>query len=987
MDNEDSNFEVSPYNLCPDVFDDVLGDLFLNSFSITHVNIRSLPKNFDELSLLYENLKSKFDVISMSEVWNVSNTELFSLPGYTLEVKCRKGNARGGGVGAYIRSCLKYSLLNFEVVNAESLWLDVSVSKKRTILGIIYRKPNTDVFEFQNSLSTVLSHLKIDKVQCLLMGDFNINFLDSDQKVEQFKTTMECLALKQLITTPTRVTRDTSSLIDHAYTNYSSTKIHAGVIETDVSDHFPIFVIFEKCKAESRKLCTGSISFRSYKNYDEKKFNDDLAGARWDLVYKENDVNNAYTTFHDIFKEICDKHAPIITQRPKRKNNAQKPWITAGILKSIRKKQKLYSQYKKSGFNSQMGNRYKKYRNILTVDLKNAKRKYYSNILRENEGNSTKTWQTINELLHGKNISVQNTAIERLAIHKNGEDKVVTDDHEVASEFNDFFVGIGPSLANKIPQLGIDCTTYLGPKNDKTFTWEPVTETEVKNHTLALDIKKASGYDCLSTRLIRDASNFISTPLCHIFNMSLQEGKFPNALKIAKVTPIYKKGSKDAPGNYRPISVLPVIGKIFEKIVNKQLMDFLEVNNMLEPHQYGFRKKYSTKLSVVNLCNALLKSLDEGKITLGIFIDFQKAFDTINHDILIRKLSHYGIRGTALQWFANYLFNRFQFVKYREVHSSYKEISCGVPQGSVLGPSLFLIYINDLPNSTNFFNFRLFADDSNLFHTFETGQTCIDMNEVSKELCKVQKWCHANKVTINQGKTNYMIIRTKRRSVQKNGALEISGCKLPEVSNASFVGLEIDEHLTWIDHIKMVNKNIRSKVGILFRLRHFVPQNILILLYKALIQPHLLYGIEVWGSTYKTNLNCIYLTQKLAMRAMTFSPRDSHSDPLFQKLKILNVFQLHSLSVSTFIYDLLNGNIPHSFTEYCQVVDHEHATRGKDHGLLHLPKCKTTQGQFSISFIGVKIWNCIPHDIKGKKSRSAFRKGLVSHLRATHINV
>ena len=220
-----------------------------------------------------------------------------------------------------------------------------------------------------------------------------------------------------------------------------------------------------------------------------------------------------------------------------------------------------------------------------------------------------------------------------------------------------------------------------------------MTETEVKNHTLALDIKKASGYDCLSTRLIRDASNFISTPLCHIFNMSLQEGKFPNALKIAKVTPIYKKGSKDAPGNYRPISVLPVIGKIFEKIVNKQLMDFLEVNNMLEPHQYGFRKKYSTKLSVVNLCNALLKSLDEGKITIGIFIDFQKAFDTINHDILIRKLSHYGIRGTALQWFANYLFNRFQFVKYREVHSSYKEISCGVPQGSVLGPSLFLIYM------------------------------------------------------------------------------------------------------------------------------------------------------------------------------------------------------------------------------------------------------------------------------------------------------
>ena len=206
-----------------------------------------------------------------------------------------------------------------------------------------------------------------------------------------------------------------------------------------------------------------------------------------------------------------------------------------------------------------------------------------------------------------------------------------------------------------------------------------------------------------------------------------------------------------------------------------------------------------------------------------------------------------------------------------------------------------------------FFNFRLFADDSNLFHTFEIGQTNIDMREVNIELHKVQQWCYANKVTINQSKSNYMIIKSKRRSVQTRGALELSGYELLEVDKASFVGLEIDKHLIWDEHIKIVNKNIRSKVGILFRLRHFVPQNILLLLYKSLVQPHLLYGIEVWGSTYKTNLNSIFLTQKMAMRAITFSPRDTHSEPLFQKLKILNIYKLHYLSVSTFVYDLLHG--------------------------------------------------------------------------------
>ena len=858
----------------------------------------------------------------------------------------------------------------------------MNINMKKVIVGIIYRKPNTNVDEFQDSLLDILSLLKIDKVNCILMGDFNINFLDSDQKVEQFKTTLQCFGLEQLITTPTRVTKLSSTLIDHAYTNFStSTAVHAGVIEADISDHFPIFVVFENCAVKSKGMCHGRITFRSYKKYEGKKFQDSLAEVRWDLVFKQNDVNKAYIMFYELFQRICDKHAPILTQTAtKRRNSAKKPWITTGILKSIRRKQKLYSKFKSSNFDPQVGVKYKKYRNTLTLVLKNAKRRYFSNIFEECKDDTRKTWQTINQLLRGQNDSVKTTYVERLTVHVNGENRVMTDDLAIASEFNNFFVGIGPNLADKIPQVDIDCTAYLGPKLLKTFVWEPVTDTEIKNHILALDVKKACGYDNMSSLLIKDASNFISAPLCHIFNKSLQEGEFPNALKIAKVTPIYKKGSKDVPGNYRPISVLPVLGKIFEKIVNKRLMEFLEVNNVLQQHQYGFRKKYSTKLSVVNLCNAILKSVDEGKITLGVFIDFQKAFDTINHDILIRKLSHYGICGTALKWFADYLSDRFQFIKYRETMSPHMKISCGVPQGSVLGPTLFLIYINDLPNSSDFFNFRLFADDSNLFHTFQTGQTDIDMHEVSKELYKVQKWCYANKVTINLSKSNYMIIKSKRRSVQIKGDLDIAGSTLLKVDTASFVGLQIDKHLTWTEHIKMVNKTIRSKVGILFRLRHFVPQKILLLLYKALIQPHLMYGIEVWGSTYKTNLNCILLTQKMAMRAITFSPRGTHSEPLFQKLKILNVYKLHFLAVSTFIYDLLNENLPHSLTEYCQVADHKYATRSKDRGQLYLPKCRTTQGQFSISFLGVKLWNCIPCDVKEKTSRSAFRKGLVTYL-------
>ena len=974
------NDTLISHKLTPNSFDTALKFDKSNSLKLSHINVRSLSKIFESFKLLFEEcICTKFDIIGMSEVWNVTNKSIFSLEGYSLEVNCRPGDSRGGGVGAYINTSLKYTRLEYRVIHAESLWLHIDITDNvKVTVGIIYRKPNTNVKEFQDDLLSVLQEMRVDKHKCVLLGDFNVNSLSEEDTVEEFLTSLQCIGLDQLIQSPTRVTKESATLIDHIYSNINISEIHSGIIQSDVSDHFTVFAIFKNlAKVQSSKKI---IQYRCYKKYDINVFREDLAAYNWEMVYNSKDVNTAYLNFCSSFSNLCNKHAPLVTKQLGKKKSAKKPWISRGIMKSIRVKYTMYSKVIKSNHRQDLVDKYKKYRNVLTTLLRNAKRNYYCDLLQNNMKDTNKTWAIINELLAGKNRSPRSTEVDRLIKKVHGENMQLTSQSDIVNGFNDFFVNIGPNLADELPNTDVAYGDFLGQNIEQSLFWKPITAVEIKSQVLLLDTKKACGHDNMPVQLIRDSAPYISHPLAYIFNLSLETGKVPDEIKIAKVTPLHKKGPREDPGNYRPISVLPVIGKVLEKLINIRLIQFLEKNDIFYYHQYGFRKKYSTKLSLINLINSTLKSIDQGKVTLGMFIDFKKAFDTINHNILLGKLSSYGIRGLPLEWVKDYLSNRFQFVQCGQTLSERKKIRCGVPQGSVLGPTLFLIYINDLPTVTDYFNFRLFADDSNLFHTFSADQGEIDVNEVNNNIQKIHKWCTANKLTINSMKTNFMLICSRRKKIGINGKLKIAGEEIKEVDVATFVGVHIDRHLSWKSHIRFVNQCIRKKVGVLFRLRHFVPSRTLILLYKAFIQPHISYGIEVWGSTYKTSLRSILYSQKMAVRAITFSEWRTPSDPLFKRLRILNVYNLHDLSISTFMFDLVNGNLPHILIEYCDIIEHSYSTRQKEDGQLRLPKLRTTQGQFSLSFVGSEFWNRLPVDVRLTRSRNRFRNSVTSHL-------
>ncbi|XP_077991070.1 uncharacterized protein LOC144445406 [Glandiceps talaboti] len=370
-----------------------------------------------------------------------------------------------------------------------------------------------------------------------------------------------------------------------------------------------------------------------------------------------------------MFSAVYSKHAP--NKQSKTKPKAiRKPWMTKGLLISVRKKHNLFAKTKRSPNNLNIRTYYKRYRNILTKVLKSAKRRHYHQKFHSASGNPNKLWSIIGEVLTKKGRKMTSPK----QIKDDNPDRLLTDKERIAEKFNSFFTNIGPNLASSITSP-VSFHHFLGDSHPHSFFFHPVIDNDIVKIIKRMDPCKAMGHDHIHPKVVIDASPVISGPLAYIVNCSLATGIFPDALKFAKITPIYKKGCALDVGNYRPISILPTLSKVIESVVKDQLLSFLDKFNILISTQYGFRKQYSTKLALADLVSDLSDKMDDGYTTFGIFIDLKQAFDTIDHDILLQKLSHYGIRGHTLHWFRSYLENRQQVVNINGISSSPMQVN------------------------------------------------------------------------------------------------------------------------------------------------------------------------------------------------------------------------------------------------------------------------------------------------------------------------
>jgi hypothetical protein len=720
--------------------------------------------------------------------------------------------------------------------------------------------------------------------------------------------------------------------------------------ETTIMATKPQYITLE-CKTNNDRINFQNSSL--FTNLYER-MNKDLAA----------DPNNNYEILEQTIIEAKRKYLPTKTVRFNKYKHKKCEWITTGILISIKHKDKLYKKLKQIDPNTDTYNsaktNYKAYGKLLKTNIKIAKKMYYNKCLQKSKGNIKETWKTINILI-GRNKKNRD-----LPEYFNIEGIKLKDSHIIAREFNKFFVNIGPLTAQKISQPpNKHYTHFLKKQINSKLNFLQTDQTEVERIINELQPKTSSGHDNISSKLLKSIKIPLVQSITLIMNQCINTGIFPSNLKLAKVIPIYKKNNRTILNNYRPISLLPVISKIFEKILHNQIYKYFKSNNLFTENQYGFLEGLSTELATMELTNRLYKYMDDNKIPISVFIDLSKAFDTIDHHILIHKLKYYGLEGASLRLITNYLTERTQYVAYDDCNSSILPIKCGVPQGSILGPLLFIIYTNDIVQVNTKFKIIMYADDTTLYTTLDDfGGNIQEINRnINLSLTNIVDWFKLNKLSLNISKTKYMLFHSTQRNIP-NLNIELNMNVLEKLEHFNFLGLEIDSHLNWNTQVKKISGKVLNLIGILSRFKYLLPQHTLQMIYTTLIVPHFNYCLLIWGC----NMQKIIKLQKKAIRIISLNHFAAHTEPIFKRLNLLKLQDIYKLRIYKFYYRLEHSKCPQYFTNFLQPANrqHQYNTRMRNNNNLVNIYIKHEFAKKSIQYNLLREMNAAPISFKAK---------------------
>ena len=535
--------------------------------------------------------------------------------------------------------------------------------------------------------------------------------------------------------------------------------------------------------------------------------------------------------------------------------------------------------------------------------------------------------------------------------------------------FCDYFSAVATNLNNDIPTSNTDPMDYMPPRVHESFFVLPSTPSEIKNLIMSLP-NKGFTIDSIPVFIYKKIVDYIAPVFSVLFNKSVSEGIFPNILKIARVTPIYKSKSHKIVSNFRPISVLSFTSKILEKLMKSRVMKYLERNSIIYDKQFGFREGYSTTDAILEFVDSCTTSLNDKIYTIAVFLDLSKAFDTVNKDIMLKKLDYLGFRGVVNEWFASYLSDRRMYVQYENSRSVMKTLNIGLPQGAVSSPYLFTLYVNDMHQASDKLTFLHFADDTTVHMSGRNlRQLCVD---VSAELLKVSEWMKANRLSLNVDKTSFMLFTHKvvnREEVE----IDIGGRVVQQARSAKFLGILIDDRLSFNQHTMALRKKLSCALGIMYKMSGYVPGHILRMMYYSLFYPHLICGLSVWGGCGATNFDKINRIQQRALSLI--EERYCTNIPLpLQKVYLLNLL----CKFQTIVH---HGSSQY-FTSKINLLmpGHNHHTRFSQFNNFNVPFCVKTVSQRQFLYNAVKGWNDLPSALKEQISLPTFKRRMKSYL-------
>ena len=637
------------------------------------------------------------------------------------------------------------------------------------------------------------------------------------------------------------------------------------------------------------------------------------------------------------------------------------PWMTQGIMISIKYRDRLFRRLRKTPADSlehaHLKTNLATYNGIIKKSIRQAKASYYQTTFTNAHNDPKQTWKHINAIL---NRTSSDDSLPP-GITLNG--RKISNKQMIVNSFNEHFASIGKKLTNSLgDNQNNSFESYLTDNVSSNFSFQQIDCQTVSKIIDQLACKTTTAADGISTKLLKNIRDQISEPLCHILNQSFYAGIFPDALKVARVKALFKKGDRCDLNNYRPISILPSLSKVFEKAMLKQMSEYFTHNDLFFNGQYGFREKHSTELAALELVDRISKAMDAGLTPFSIFIDLSKAFDCLNHEILISKLRFYGIQNSALTLIQSYLQNRKQFVQSEDLKSDTANLDTGVPQGSILGPFLFLVFMNDFHHSTSRFQMVNYADDTTLLSNISSFSSVLSGGSVGAELERVNDWLLANKMCINVKKTKLMYFSPRSKQINFPD-VSLNGVVVEVVEDFNYLGIVLDKHLTWQKHVDSVHSKLSKVCGILAKIKHLVPQTTLKTIYNSLMACRLHYGILVWGKSS----NKLFKIQKKAIRIITNSSFNAHTEPLFKSNNILKVNDLRKLHELKFFFKFHHNTLPSYFLNgFIEFNDAHHAYATRHHGNLATPLFRHEYFRNNLRYCIVGTINNCPPEIKDK---------------------